>query len=355
MCTSHRTPSPAPVRAHAARQSFNVSQTHAGKLDGATLVDLVDGTLQTDLAQLAVVPLSQLSRLVTAVKNTKTEPLLSLPPALDSCSRLYDPSGRGSTVEVSAVVEKVLEFGYTFEAILNIGFMWEEDRTGLLPVATPDEMEACPQTSKCGMCFFQGVETCEPRNGFTNPRQPASSAGVNKCCDSLWNPLSDDPFAGVFFPNAKETEILNQEGPSYYSMLPMYALAYSFLRMRGVFYVPMEFRKYPNDVTALDVHMTTKASMNFFNMSNISSNPNATAYYVAGGPLMPQEEKERLGLLAPSACPSDLDLDTGGAYERKDFEDLSGFMISKKVQTLQLKSDPQDCMWFSPCSSLKPQ
>ena len=204
-----------------------MSQAHAGKLDGATLVDLVDGTLQTDLAALKLVPLSQLSRLVTAVKNSKTEPMLSLPPALDSCSRLYDPSGRGSTVEVSAVVEKVLEFdtnGYTFEAILNIGFMWEDDRTDLLPVATPDEMEACPQARKCGTCFFQGAETCEPRNGNTDPRNPATSFGVNKCCDALWSPLSDDPFAGVFFSNAKETEILNQEGPSYYSLLPKYAL-----------------------------------------------------------------------------------------------------------------------------------
>ena len=356
-CLPLRSYTAAETTAWLSSNSFNVSQTYAGKLDGATLVDLIDGTLQTDLVQMSIVPLSQLSRLVTAVKNTKSEPYLALPPSLDPCSRLYDPDGgKGSVVEVSAVVEKVLEFdteGYTFEVILNIGFLWEEDRTGLLPVATPDEMEACPVSQRCGTCFFQGTETCEPRNGNTDPRHPLTAAGVNKCCTSLWNPINEDPFAGVFFPNAKETEILNQEGPSYYEM-PVYAIAYSFLRMRGVFYVPMEFKEYPYDESKLDIHMTTKAPMSFFNMSNISINPNATAYYVAGGPLMPKPLKEELDLLGESGCPFDASDGNSKAPSKKNFEDLSGFTISKKVDVLQLKQDTEDCMWYSPCNTTWP-
>ena len=37
------------------------------------------------------------------------------------------------------------------------------------------------------------------------------------------------------FPNAKETEVLTREGPSFYEM-PGYSIAYMNFRMRGVFY-----------------------------------------------------------------------------------------------------------------------
>ena len=118
-------------------------------------------------------------------------------------------------------MEKVLSLdvdAYTFEVIFSVGYMWLEDRVYNLPEATPQEMEDCPEVSKCGFCDFRTGRTCHVRNanGFTNPRT-GKAAGVNKCCKDLWNPLMSEglPWDGVIWPNAKETEILYQDGPTY--------------------------------------------------------------------------------------------------------------------------------------------
>ena len=40
--------------------------------------------------------------------------------------------------------------------------------------------------------------------------------GLDKCCAGLWNPIRDqDPANSIYWPNAKEIEILSQEGPRY--------------------------------------------------------------------------------------------------------------------------------------------
>ena len=177
---------------------------------------------------------------------------------MDPCSSLYSLTD-GSVVEVSAVMEKVLALNtdeYMFEVIFSVGFMWEEDRSMLLPKATAAEMEACPDNFKCGSCFFdlsQPHDACYPRmdSGWTNTRAPdewaagklfGGAQGLNKCCQDLWNPASTNPYEGVIFPNSKEIEILEEEGPSFYEVPGIPALAYIIRRMRGVFYIPMNFQ-----------------------------------------------------------------------------------------------------------------
>jgi hypothetical protein len=278
-------------------------------------------------------------------QNTATEPYLDLPPVLDPCSKLFTTNPKGSVVEVSVVVEKILELdstGYTFEVIFNIAFMWEEDRVELLPEATPSEMDACPESARCGMCFFQGSETCVPRmaNGGTNPRNPpelGGAMGLNKCCKDLWNPLSDDPMQGVYYPNAKEVEVLTSEGPSYYTM-PGYSLAYVNRRQRAIFYVPMDFQKYPFDKQYLDMQMTTMARDWQINISNMSNNPNATGYYRAGGSYMPTDVKDEFELNKDNHCGPEFSyIESSDAAPlnpkaKTNYEDLSGWSISKNVQ-----------------------
>ena len=80
--------------------------------------------------------------------------------------------------QVTAVVEKVLEVdaeSYTFEAIFTVGFAWEEDRMWhVLPKATADELDACPEHQRCGDCTFENGEACAARMAWdnTNPRRP---------------------------------------------------------------------------------------------------------------------------------------------------------------------------------------
>ena len=199
--------------------------------------------------------------LMERVQNSLTEPNIALPPFMDPCSTIYGTK-HGSDVEVlssfpflplrltgrvcaqllgtpssrriscspfltvlarqvSITVEKVLSLdvdAYTFEVIFSVGFMWLEDRLYYLPEATVQEMEDCPEVSKCGFCEFLPGRTCHVRNagGFTDPRT-GRATGVNKCCKDLWNPLMSEglPWDGVIWPNAKETEILYQDGPTY--------------------------------------------------------------------------------------------------------------------------------------------
>jgi len=278
---------------------------------------------------------------------------------------------------VGAVVEKILALDaetYSFEVIFSLGLLWEEDRTNLLPVATPDEMAKCPETYHCGMCFFAeggATDTCVPdMRGipmWTDPRSPRvleagtlGPMGRNKCCEELWNPASVDLYAGITFPNAKEIEVLDQEGPTFFSMderfnkdladgetIASYGMAYLKRRIRGVFYIPMDFRSFPNDQQFLDIHVTTAATTNVFNLTNISSNPNASGVYVAGGAHMPKDEKKRLGLAAPSGCPAVAD---GEGAEKSFYEDLSGWSIAREVEVLSFDADQQDCLLFSPCN-----
>ena len=79
--------------------------------------------------------------------------------------------------QVTAVVEKVLEVdaeSYTFEAIFTVGFAWEEDRMWhVLPKATANELDECPEHQRCGFCAFENGEACAARMAWdnTNPRQ----------------------------------------------------------------------------------------------------------------------------------------------------------------------------------------
>ena len=346
-----------------------VARPWAERVDGAALAAYAKGphALSSISPLLDLVPMAHIPALVRAVQLAETHHFLSLPPAMDPCSKLYTEENKGSNVEVSAVVEKVLDLDtdtYTFEVIFNIGFMWEEDRMALLPVATPEEMDACPEPARCGMCVFNALgpsETCVPRmaNGWTDPRSPFDIAkgawgpmGLNKCCAELWSPGAEDPAAGILFPNAKETEVLTREGPSFYEM-PGYSIAYMNFRMRGVFYIPMNFESFPNDQQTLDIQMTSLAKSNQVIYSNISQNINASGYYVAGGTFMPPEMKKDLGLLDETGCP----LGPNGEVNisgNSNFEDLSGWAISKKVQVLEYNADLQDCMWYSPCDALLP-
>ena len=115
---------------------------------------------------------------------------------MDPCSSLYSLTD-GSVVEVSAVMEKVLALNtdeYMFEVIFSVGFMWEEDRSMLLPKATAAEMEACPDNFKCGSCFFdlsQPHDACYPRmdSGWTNTRAPDEWA-AGKLGELMINPFS---------------------------------------------------------------------------------------------------------------------------------------------------------------------
>jgi hypothetical protein len=273
--------------------------------------------------------------------------------------------------QVSIAVEKVLSLdvdAYTFEVIYSVGFSWLEDRVFLLPEATPQEMADCPDQSKCGWCEFETGRTCEVRNinGYTNPRT-GKAVGVNKCCKDLWNPLMSEgqPWDGIIWPNAMETEILHQDGPTYtdlcranltkaYSQFFMctanrgkpqigLAVAYAEVRMRGVFYIPMNFQVFPTDTQFLDMHLTTRAYTWQFNLSNISYNTNATGNYVAGGVDMPAEEKRRLGLDGNSRCPRENN--SGVSY----FEDLSGWSVAKQVQVLRFNADDRNCLASSSC------
>ena len=144
--------------------------------------------------------------------------------------------------------------------------------------------------------------------GYTDPRS-GFVLGVNKCCSELWNPVRDEnPFNGVFWPNAKEIEILSREGPTYFTLPPpnSLSLAYTILRIRGVLYVPMNFRAFPHDGQFLDIHMSTMASNWQFNLTQPAQHkdPIRTADYVAGGPLLPQAEKVRMGLKTLSCSTS---------------------------------------------------
>jgi hypothetical protein len=196
---------------------------------------------------------------------------------------------------------------------------------------------------------------------FTNPRDAknprpgyTSSAGRNKCCEELWHPLREDPSEGIIFPNAKEIEVLEQAGPTFFDLGPppdgverpswSFGMGYALRRMRGVFYIPMNFKLFPNDKQNLDIHITTNAKKDVVNMTN-GSNANASGYYVAGGATLPTSEKERLGLANPSNCPEQLEGATQSLYE-----DLSGWSISKTVEVLSFTADDRDCTWFSPCN-----
>ena len=201
-----------------------------------------------------------------------------------------------------------------------------------------------------------------PRPGYTAP------SGRNKCCEELWHPLREDPSEGITFPNAKEVEVLEQEGPTFYQAADpppgsdgameqfilsqfrsigfrSFGLGYISRRMRGVFYIPMNFKQFPNDKQNLDIHVTTNAKTDVVNLTNISSNANASGYYVAGGASLPTSEKERLGLAGPSNCPEKQEGDTPSLYE-----DLSGWSISKTVEVLSFTADDRNCNWHSPCN-----
>ena len=564
---------------------------------------LVSGFDGGSYTENSVVGAASLVYLVESVQNSLTAPLMGLPPFMDPCSSLYRTK-EGSDVEVlslrppppapplrltgrvcaqlfgiwssrrlsyspfldfltalarqvSISVEKVLSLdvdAYTFEVIFSVGYMWLEDRVYNLPEATPQEMEDCPEVSKCGFCDFKTGRTCHVRNanGFTNPRT-GKAAGVNKCCKDLWNPLMSEglPWDGVIWPNAKETEILYQDGPTYTDVcrqkitgtseyldrlcianynnrrfpatskaarspaagrrggkkaagdadtakkaktsgktatgratrgvggeedagrpkrrvgfargkknlraktsgktarrrvrrvelpcvdLPGFedsagdtcevwaanptwcdgwdpkdgdigppadyanadgidpgtaccvcqnqsrsedkegqdnedegwisasghrnwdmdgpSVAFAEVRMRGVFYIPMDFQVFPTDTQVLDIHMSTKAYTWQFNLSNISHNGNATGDYVAGGPDMPVAEKKRLGLDANPRCPrhpstAESENNSSMTY----FEDLSGWSISKNVQVLRFQADDQNCLTSSPCNASRP-
>ena len=128
--------------------------------------------------------------------------------------------------------------------------------------------------------------------------------GLDKCCAGLWNPIRDqDPANSIYWPNAKEIEILSQEGPRY---IEISEFGTASLRIRGVFYVPMNFRAFPHDGQFLDIHMSTMASNWQFNLTQPAQHkdPIRTADYVAGGPLLPQEEKVRMGLKTLSCSTS---------------------------------------------------
>ena len=198
--------------------------------------------------------------------------MTELPPVLDKCSRLFQQDDRGSVVETSAVVEKILE-------------------------------------------------------------------------------LNAVAFRMCFWPNAKELEILSREGPTYFTLPPpnSLSLAYTILRIRGVLYVPMNFCVFPHDGQFLDIHMSTMASNWQFNLTQPAQHkdPIRTADYVAGGPLLPQEEKVRMGLNAESAC----DVPHRDSVQ-SHFEDLSGWSISKAVQVLSYNANTKNCMWHSPCDAV---
>ena len=193
-----------------------------------------------------------------------------------------------------------------------------------------------------------------PRPGYTSP------SGRNKCCEELWHPLREDPSEGITFPNAKEVEVLEQEGPTFYQATDpppgsdlsqfrsmgfrSFGVGYISRRMRGVFYIPMNFKQFPNDRQNLDIHVTTNAKTDVVNLTN-STNANASGYYVAGGTSLPTSEKERLGLAGPSNCPEKQEGDTPSLYE-----DLSGWSISKTVKVLSFTADDRNCNWHSPCN-----
>ena len=193
-----------------------------------------------------------------------------------------------------------------------------------------------------------------PRPGYTTP------SGRNKCCEELWHPLRENPSEGITFPNAKEVEVLEQEGPTFYQATDpppgsdlsqfrsmgfrSFGVGYISRRMRGVFYIPMNFKQFPNDRQNLDIHVTTNAKTDVVNLTN-STNANASGYYVAGGTSLPTSEKERLGLAGPSNCPEKQEDDTPSLYE-----DLSGWSISKTVKVLSFTADDRNCNWHSPCN-----
>ena len=62
-----------------------------------------------------------------------------------------------------------------FEAIFTVGFAWEEDRMWyVLPKATADELDECPEHQRCGDCTLENGEACAARMAWdnTNPRRP---------------------------------------------------------------------------------------------------------------------------------------------------------------------------------------
>ena len=358
-CKPMRDYTAAEMSAWLATQGFTLDPAMGGIIDGESLIGFVDSpnALSETSILLKLFPVHEIAKVVHQVRNSKIEPMTELPPVLDKCSLLFQQDDRGSVVETSAVVEKILELNsdlYTFEVIFSVALVWEEDRVDIvLPQATPDEMDECPEHLRCGVCFFAAGETCKTRmaQGYTDPRS-GFVLGVNKCCSELWNPVRDDnPFNGIFWPNAKEIEILSREGPTYYTLPPpnSLSLAYTILRIRGVFYVPMNFRAFPHDGQFLDIHMSTMASNWQFNLTQPAQHkdPIRTADYVAGGPLLPQEEKVRMGLNAESAC----DVPHGDSVQ-SHFEDLSGWSISKAVQVLSYNANTKNCMWHSPCDAV---
>ena len=145
------------------RKNFEgkVKASYDDEMDGRALLQFAESTdsLSTTSALLSIVPLAHLPSLVTAIKLAKSHPYLSLPPAIDPCSRLFK-SAQGTEVEVSAVVEKVLSLdtdAYTFEVVFTLTLSWEEDRPRLVPVATAEEMARCPKEFQCGLCYYTAV------------------------------------------------------------------------------------------------------------------------------------------------------------------------------------------------------
>ena len=145
------------------RKNFEgkVKASYDGEMDGRALLQFAESTdsLSTTSALLSIVPLAHLPSLVTAIKLAKSHPYLSLPPAIDPCSRLFK-SAQGTEVEMSAVVEKVLSLdtdAYTFEVVFTLTLIWEEDRMRLVPVATAEEMARCPKDFQCGLCYYTAV------------------------------------------------------------------------------------------------------------------------------------------------------------------------------------------------------
>jgi hypothetical protein len=138
-----------------------VKASYDGEMDGRALAQFAESTdsLSTTSMLLSIVPPAHLPSLVTAIKIAKSHSYLSLPPAIDPCSRLFK-SAQGTEVEVSAVVEKVLSLdtdAYTFEIVFSLSLFWDEDRVRLVPLATADEMDRCPKDFHCGWCDFTKV------------------------------------------------------------------------------------------------------------------------------------------------------------------------------------------------------